>query len=75
MFRIHIYATPFSVILLLISLSVWLCICRWGLQYNLKDTEILSCLILYFIIITLLNMLFLGHMQFSCDKSMMKTLK
>lgn len=41
MFRIHIYATPFSVVLLMISLSVWLCVCRWGFRYNLKDREVI----------------------------------
>jgi len=41
MFIIHIYASPFAVILLLLSLNIWLCICRWGFGYNLKDREVI----------------------------------
>ncbi|GAB1869895.1 hypothetical protein CAJAP_10974 [Camponotus japonicus] len=64
MFIIHIYASPFAVILLLLSLNIWLCVCRWGFGYNLKDREIVHCLVVYFIIITLLNVIFLGHIRF-----------
>lgn len=41
MFIVHVYASPFAITLLLISLSVWLCICRWGFGYNLKDQEVI----------------------------------
>ncbi|KAK0091586.1 hypothetical protein PV326_002984 [Microctonus aethiopoides] len=67
MFDIQICASPASGILLMLSLFTWIGICRWCFRYNMKDHEILYSLVAYYVVITVLNMVFLGHFRVAYD--------
>lgn len=41
MFVVHVHASPFALVLLVLSLGAWLGVCRWGFGYNLKDREVI----------------------------------
>lgn len=68
MFNIQVCASPAAAILLLLSLFTWLCICRWGFRYNMKDHEVKTFLlvnlnsILYYNYIFITGPLFIDYL-------------
>ena len=42
MLTVEVHASSSSGFCLLLSLASWLCICRWGFRYEMRDQEVIK---------------------------------